>query len=366
MRPEAPLISRAEAIFRAGAALPLATPADMQKLFMEGDGSLNILAVVGRGIADTLAQGLMPDERMPQRLFAGLAWDEAGVLTLKAAGLSNHSLLGLAKLRPLGLALEARERLLKAGIDPVTVAALESAPQAPFPPLKELGMMSMMPDSPMAQNPAFKAQFEKAMQGVKEKLNAHFKSPAFRDELWRQLLEAWRTRIQVGSDQEETLDAAQTDVVMDGASGSPLIAPPLMSAGATANAFLKSSPLTAVLDAATILDVLRAKASVAVKLVKPEDVRAFTPEQAGAFYTRKSPSDLILVRLQEAEGTCVAHFTKGAWFGRDFKPVDEPVPVDATRDGECWTIKPRATLAPGAYGFMMGGKNVVMVAFRVN
>ena len=71
------------------------------------------------------------------------------------------------------------------------------------------------------------------------------------------------------------------------------------------------------------------------------------------------------MRLQDDHGTPTAKVTNGTFLGRDFKPADEPVPVDVSQDGDAWSVRPKTRLAPGPYAFMMGGQNVVFVPFVV-
>ncbi|MBL0311520.1 MAG: hypothetical protein IPP78_02165 [Holophagaceae bacterium] len=111
--------------------------------------------------------------------------------------------------------------------------------------------------------------------------------------------------------------------------------------------------------------MLKSRTTALIRATNPKEVESFRFEETTHFLLRRKPSDLVLMRLQDENGTPTARVTKGTFFGREFKPADEPVPVDITQEGDVWSVRPKSSLAPGPYAFLMGGQNVVFIPFVV-
>lgn len=369
LKPEGPLLTHASAIYRAPALVLPATPEDVLTLHQAGDVSLAFGALTGRWIADRLAEGKIPDGFLFQRMLQGFAWNEAGVLQLQAAGVDKGVLRALATAKPLGLSSEAQGHLVTAGLDPQIAAMLGASPMAALPPLKSMAdqaMGSMLAGHPMAQNPAFKSQLDAYLKKIETEMGSRFRSESFRKELWERVIENWRERVQVGNDPGAVLAPVATEI-LDAPPESPERAAAGMAGVARAgnDLFLKSTPLGVALGAADVLAVLNAKTAVRIRATNPKEIESFRFEETTRFLLRRNPSDLVLMRLQDEDGTPTARLTKGVFRGRDFRPADEPVPVEVAQEGEVWTVKPTSRLAPGSYAFLMGGKSIVFVPFVV-
>jgi hypothetical protein len=113
------------------------------------------------------------------------------------------------------------------------------------------------------------------------------------------------------------------------------------------------------------VNVVGAKTAAMVRVSNPQEVETIQATESTVFWTRRKPSNLILVRLQDDKGTPVARFTKGVFFKRKFKPADEAIAFESFQDGEAWSLRPKSSLTPGAYAFLMGGKNIVLIPFLV-
>ena len=366
--PEAPLVAHAAGIFRAASPVVPATPVDILKLHQEGDANLAFGALTGRWMVDRLADGKVPDEFLFQRMLAGFTWNEAGVLQLSTAGLDKGILRALAIAKPLALSREAQDRLTKAGLDSRIVAMLAAPPLAPPPPMGSIAdrAMGAMAAHPMANNPMFKSQFEGMRKKIETEMAAKFRSEDFRKEIWNRILDNWRSRIQVGQDARATLAPMETEIVNAPPEAAGAGASGMFGGAAAGNdLFLKSTPLALGLGAADILTALKARTTALIMATRPSDIETFRFEETTHFLLRRKPSDLVLMRLQDDNGTPTARVTKGTFLGREFKPADEPTPVDVSRVGEVWSVRPKARLAPGSYAFMMGGQSVVFVPFVV-
>ncbi len=77
------------------------SPADILKLYQEGDANLALRVLIRRWMVDRLADGKVPDEFLFQKMVAVLTWNEAGVLQLSTAGLDKGVLRALAIAKPL-------------------------------------------------------------------------------------------------------------------------------------------------------------------------------------------------------------------------------------------------------------------------
>lgn len=368
LKPEAPLVAQAAALYRAKTLVMPASPADILKLHQEGDASLAVRATTGRWIADRLAQAQIPDESSLQRMLEGFSWEEAGVLLLHNAGIDTNLMRTLAQAKPIGLAPEAQERLAKSGVDPRIVAALAKKPTGALPPMRSIAdfAMAAMASDPILGSPAFKAQLDDQRKKIEKGMTKQFQSGAFKQEIWDRTLEGWRSQIQVGADSRNLLAQAGTEIV----EAMPQAAEPMMSglfgAAQTGNdLFLKSTPLGAALVVDDIVAVLRSRTIALIRVTEPKDTYSFRLEDATCFTMRLKPTELALVRLQEGDGMPAARLTKGVYFGRDFKPADEPLPVDIAQEGEVWTVRPKSRLAPGNYAFLLGGKNLQFMPFVV-
>ena len=361
-------MAHAAGIFRPASPAVPATPADILKLHQEGDANLAFGALTGRWIADRLAEGKAPDGSLFQRMLAGFTWDEAGVLTLSTAGLDKGVLRALATAKPLGLSQEAQDRMTKAGLDSRIVGRLAAPPPAPLPPMGSIADQAMgaMAAHPMANNPMFKSQFEGMRKKIETEMAAKFRSEDFRKEIWNRILDNWRSRIQVGLDARAMLAPMETEIVNAPPEAAGAGASGMFGAAAAGNdLFLKSSPLALGLGVADILTALKSRSTALIRATRPNDIETFRFEETTHFLLRRKPSDLVLMRLQDDHGTPTAKVTNGTFLGRDFKPADEPVPVDVSQDGDAWSVRPKTRLAPGPYAFMMGGQNVVFVPFVV-
>ncbi len=366
--PEAPLVAHASGIFRAASPVVPTSPIEILKLHQEGDANLAFGAITGRWIADRLADGKAPDAFLFQRMLAGFTWDDGGVLQLSNAGVDKGILRALATAKPLGLSPEAQDRLTKAGLDSRIAAMLAAPPPGPPPPMGSIAdqAMSAMAAHPMANSPMFKAQFERMRKKIETEMGAKFRSEGFRKEIWDRVLENWRSRIQVGLDARGMIAPMETQIVNAPPEGAGAGASGMFGGAVVGNdLFLKSSPLAIGLGAVDVLTALKSRASALIRPTKPKDVETFRFEETTHFLLRLKPSDIVLMRLQDDNGIPTARVTKGTFLGREFKPADEPVPVEVSQDGDAWTVRPRGRLAPGAYAFMMGGQNVVFVPFTV-
>jgi hypothetical protein len=128
---------------------------------------------------------------------------------------------------------------------------------------------------------------------------------------------------------------------------------------------LKSTPLGVALGVTDVLAVIKSHSTALIRARNPNDAESFQVEDATRFLLRRKPSDLVLMRLQDDNGTLTAKVTKGTFFGREFVPADEPVAVDIAQEGNVWSVRPKSRMAPGPYAFLMGGKDVVFVPFIV-
>lgn len=368
VKPEAPLVAQATALYRSKAVVMPATPADILKLHQEGDANLAVRTLTGRWLADRLAQAQLPDEYLLQRVLEGFSWDEAGVLQLHAVGLDTNLMRMLAQAKPLGLSPDAQERLTKAGVDSAVVATLVKKSMGALPPMKSMAdfAMAALASDPVFGSPAFKSQLDDQRKKIEKGMSKQFQSGSFKQEIWDRTLESWRSQIQVGGDSRNLLSQAGTEIV-DAAPEAPesMMSGMFGAAQVGNDLFLKSTPLGAALAVGDIVSVLKTKTTALIRAKDPKVVYSFRHEDATCFTTRRKPSELALVRLQEGEGAPTARLTKGVYFGRDFKPADEPVPVDIAQEGEVWTIRTKSPLAPGPYAFLVGGKNLQFLPFVV-
>lgn len=368
LKPEAPLVAQATTLFKAKTVVMPATPADLVKLQKEGDASLAVRALTGRWLADRLAQAQVPDEYLFQHVIEGFAWDEAGVLQLHAAGLDTNLMRMLAQAKPLGLAPDAQERLSKAGVDATTVASLAKKPMGALPPMKSMAdfAMAALASDPIMGSPAFKSQLEDQRKKIEKGMSKQFQSGSFKQEIWDRTLESWRSQIQVGADSRNLLAQAGTELVDAAPEAPESMMPGMFGAAQMGNdMFLKSTPLGTALAVGDIVSALKTKTTALIRAKDPKEVYAFRPEDAVYFTTRRKPTELALVRLHEGEGAPTARLTKGVYFGRDFKPADEPLPVDIAQEGEVWAIRTKSPLAPGPYAFLVGGKELQFLPFVV-
>jgi hypothetical protein len=253
-------------------------------------------------------------------------------------------------------------------VDTRVVAALAKKAETNLPPMKSLGdlLMESVSSEPMMLIPGAKDQFAKAMKGMEGKMTARFQSESFRKDLWESLLENWRSRIQVGSDARLALSPVSTTIV-DGTPEDPGRAVQGMMEGAEVanDVFLRSTPLGLGLAAGELVNMVGAKTTAMVRVSNPRDMETIQASESTVFWTRRKPSDLVLVRLQDDKGTPIAKFTKGIFFKRKFKPADEAIALESTQDGDAWSLRPKSSLIPGAYAFLMGGKNIVLIPFFV-
>lgn len=368
LKPEAPLVAQATALYRSKAVVMPATPADLVKLQQEGDASLAVRTLTGRWLAERLALAQLPDEYLLQRVLEGFSWDEAGVLQLHAAGIDTNLMRMLAQAKPIGLAPEAQERLSKAGLDSTAVASLAKKPMGALPPMKSMAdfAMAALASDPVLGSPAFKSQLEDQRKKIEKGMSKQFQSGSFKQEIWDRTLESWRSQIQVGVDSRNLLAQAGTELVDAAPEASESMMPGMFGAAQVGNdVFLKSTPLGAALVVGDIVSVLKTKTTALIRAKDPKDVYSFPHEDATCFTTRRKPTELALVRLHEGEGAPTARLTKGVYFGRDFKPADEPVPVDIAQEGDVWTIHTKSPLAPGPYAFLVGGKELQFLPFVV-
>jgi len=368
VKPEATLVAQATALYQSKAVVMPATPADLVKLQQEGDANLAVRTLTGRWLADRLAQAQLPDEYLLQRVLEGFSWDEAGVLQLHTAGLDTNLMRMLAQAKPLGLATEAQERLSKEGVDPATVASLAKKPMGALPPMKSMAdfAMAALANDPVLGSPAFKAQLDDQRKKIEKGMSKQFQSGSFKLEIWDRTLESWRSQIQVGADSRNLLAQAGTEIVDAAPEAPESMMPGMFGAAKTGNdLFLKSTPLGAALVVGDIVSVLKTRTMALIRVKDPNEVYSFRLEDTTCFTTRRKPAELALVRLQEGEGAPTARLTKGVYFGRDFKPADEPVPVDIAQEGEVWAVRPKSRLAPGPYAFLLGGKNLQFMPFIV-
>ena len=369
LKPEAPLVAQADALYRAKTPTMPATVADILKLHQEGDANLTLGALTGGWMADRLAQAKVPDEYSLPRMLEGFSWDEAGVLQLHGAGLDTGVLRMLADARPLGLAPEAQEQLGKVGVDPRVVTALARKQVGTLPPMKSMADLAMaaMASDPIMGSPAFKSQLDDQRKKIEQGMAKRFQEGSFKREIWDRVLETWRSRIQVGSDARNVLAPSGSEIVdAPPPEASSPMAGMFGAAQAGNDMFLKSASMGAALAVGDVVAVLRSKTTALIRATEPKDAYAFRLEDAMVFTTRRKPTELALVRLQDGgEGAPTARLTKGVYFGRDLKPADEPVPVDIAQEGEAWTIRPKSRLAPGSYAFLLGGKSLLFLPFVV-
>lgn len=368
LAPGGPLVAQASGIFRADSLRLPATPADVLRLHREGDANLAFGAMAGRWIVDRMGEGRQPDEFLYRRMLAGFSWDEAGAAQLVSAGVDKGVLRALAMAKPLGLSQEGQDRLIKAGLDSRIAVMLGAQPVGTLPAMRTMAdqtMGGMMAGNPMANNPAFKAQIEAYQQKIAAQMASQFRTEEFRRGIWDRIVDNWRSRIQVGANARAML--APVGIEISNAQAKPAGAdvPGGFGATATANDFLRSTPLAVTLGAAEVLAVINSRSTALIRATDPKDVESFRFEDVTHFLLRRNPSDLVLMRLQDDNGTPTARVTKGTFLGREFRPADEPVAVDTTQDGEVWTVRPKGRLAPGPYAFMMGGQSVVFVPFIV-
>lgn len=369
LKPETPLVAQADALYRSKTPAMPATVADVLKLHQEGDANLTLGALTGRWMADRLAQGKIPDEHSLPRMLEGFSWDEAGVLQLHGAGLDTGVLRMLADARPLGLAPEAQERLGKAGVDFRVVTALARKPVETLPPMKSMAdlVMAAMASDPVLGSAAFKSQLDDRRKKVEQGMAKRFQEKDFKREIWDRVLETWRSRIQVGSDARNVLAPSGSEIVDAPPAEAPSPMGGMFGAAQVGNdLFLKSTPVGAALAVGDVVAVLKARTTALIRAKEPKDAYAFRLEDVTVFTTRRKPTELALVRLQDGgEGAPTARLSKGVYFGREFQPADEPVPVDIAQEGEVWTIRPKSRLAPGSYAFLLGGKSLLFLPLVV-
>ena len=369
LKPEPPLVAQAEALYRAKAPAMPTTVADILKLNQEGDANLAMGALTGRWMADRLAQAKIPDEHSLPRMLEGFSWDEAGVLQLHSAGLDTGVLRMLADARPLGLAPEPQERLGKAGVDSRVVAALARKPVGPLPPMKSMADLAMaaLASDPVLGSPAFRSQLDDQRKKIEQGMAKRFREGDFKREIWDRVLENWRSRIQVGSDARNILAPSGSEIVDAPPPEAPSPMAGMFGAAQTGNdLFLKSASLGAALAVGDVVAILKSRTTAHIRATEPKDAHAFRFEDATVFTTRRKPTELALVRLQDGgEGAPTARLTKGVYFGREFQPADEPVAVDIAQEGQAWAIRPKSRLAPGSYAFLLGGKSLLFLPFVV-
>lgn len=368
LKPEAPLVAQAEAFYRSKSPAMPVTVADVLKL-QEGDANLALGALTGRWMADRLAQGKIPDEHSLSRMLEGFSWDEAGVAQLHGAGLDTGVLRLLADARPLGLAPEAQERLGKAGVNSRVVTALARQPMGTLPPMRSMADLAKaaMVSDPIMGSPAFKSQLDDQRKKIEQGMAKQFQGSSFKREIWDRVLETWRSRIQVGSDARNVLAPSGSEIVDAPPPEAPSPMAGMFGAAQAGNdLFLKSAPVGAALAVGDVAAVLRGRTTALIRAKEPKDAYVFRLEDATVFTTRRKPTELALVRLQDGgEGAPTARLSKGVYFGREFQPADEPVAVDIAQEGETWAIRPKSRLAPGSYAFLLGGQSLLFLPFVV-
>ena len=283
LKPEAPLVAQATAIYRSKAVVMPATPADILKLQQDGDANLAMRTLTGRWLADRLAQAQMPDEFLLQRVLEGFSWDESGVLQLHTAGLDTNLLRMLAQAKPLGLSPEAQERLTKANVDSVVVAALAKKPMGTLPPIKSMADLAMaaLASDPVLGSPAFKAQLDVQRKKIEKGMSKQFQSGSFKQEIWDRTLESWRSQIQVGADSRNLLAQAGTEIVDAPPPEAPSPMAGMFGAAQTGNdLFLKSASLGAALSVGDIVAILKSRTTALIRATEPKETYAFRLEDA--------------------------------------------------------------------------------------
>lgn len=363
LRPEAPSVAFAEKIYRGSSAtVSLNKPADLLSLNPSCDLDLTLFAVLGRAVLESFSKGLMPDEFTLHRELSSFSWNSEDVLQLYQAGISNNVLRVFATIKPLGLSADGQNRLIQAGVSQNTVTLLAASADSVAPPPMRRIMDAIFESNPALQNPMIKAQ----LAAAEPKMLESFRSKEIQKAIWEQLLEAWRSQVHSNQDSRIVIAAAPTEIV-DGVGEINMGLMGMLSGGQAINSvFLHSNRLAAALDAAKILNVLNVKTSVEVRLKDLTTLEILAQADAKSFLLRKPASEVSLIRLQEGTEGPSAQFTKGMFFGRKFKSVAEPIPVDSSKTGDFWVMTPKQPLEVGHYAFIASGKNLVLSAFKVH